>query len=91
MAFKLPVLFRRKSRPQSDRCLAAVVNFSLAAPSALDPERLSDAIALLERFNWDAGKAALYVANTTANDFDDAMMEKGDDPFGGDHAPGPSS
>lgn len=74
-----------------DKRLDMLVDFSLAAPSALDPEQLTDALVLLRRFGWDARKAARYVNDAILKGFDDAMLEKGDDPFGPDIPPGPSS
>ncbi|MCB0518488.1 MAG: hypothetical protein KDD27_06105 [Saprospiraceae bacterium] len=75
---------------RTNRQIDALKDFSLAAPFALDPEQLSDALKLLERFNWDVQKAARHLANTQLMDFDDAMLEKGDDPFESNFPPGPS-
>ncbi|MBI1227769.1 MAG: hypothetical protein GC192_21220 [Bacteroidetes bacterium] len=62
--------------------MLALKEFSLAAPYVLDPEHLMDAVALLEEFGWNAENAARHIGNRTMLDFDEAMMEKGDDPFG---------
>lgn len=89
----IPTWFRffcRQSKVKTDKRLDMLVDFSLAAPSALDPEQLTDAIAQLRRFGWDAKKAARHVNNAQLMDFDDAMLEKGDNPFGADLPPGPS-
>lgn len=74
----------------NNRRVDALKDFSLAAPSALDTEQLTDVIAILGRFGWDAKKAARYVNDALLIDFDDALLEKGDDPFGTDIPPGPS-
>ena len=93
MIFSLRSLFRHKPPAAPQKQLQALKDFSLAAPLALDPEQLSNAIELLAHYHWDAGKAALHVNNRMVKGFDDAMMEKGDDPFddlGSGPVPGPS-
>ena len=86
----LSKFFCIKSKSKPDRRLNALIEFSLKMPQALDPEKLADAISQLKRFGWNAQKAALHVNNTQLKDFDDAMMDKGDDPLEFDSPPGPS-
>lgn len=90
----LSALFGRKSKIQDNDRLQALMDFSLAAPCALDPEKLSGAIRLLDQFGWNVSKAARHINNRTLRDFDDAMKAKGDDPFGmagGNFPPGPAA
>lgn len=93
MKLKLSFLFHRRAHIADRKRLQVLKDFSLAAPLALDLEQLSDAIELLELYDWDAMKAALHFNNRALKDFDDAMLEEGDDPFGdleSDAMPGPS-
>ena len=86
-------LFGKPKVSGEEARLRTLMDFSIAAPYALDPENLSGAIGLLDRFGWDAEKAARHIRNETALSFDDAIREKGDDPFnmeGCDPVPGPS-